>query len=734
VEVSRISSFVHDNSPLRLSIPTASAALALAFAFCSPIRAAVPTDPARTTAYAGDRIILKFKSEAHDAAKSGLHTALGAQKIERLDCIDAEVFRLQPGMSVEAAIAAALQDPEVEYAEPDYELRIARLPNDPRLNELYAIQNHGQTGGFPGADIHMASAWDVFTGNSEIKVGIIDTGVDYTHPDLAANIWTNPGEVPGNSVDDDRNGYVDDVHGYDFVGQDGDPMDDHAHGTHCAGTIGAVGDNSEGIAGINWHCRIVAIKFMDDLGRGNLSNAIRGIEYAIRVGAAVTSNSYEGGGYSRAFQDAIAAAGRANQLFVAAAGNAGADNDIAPVYPAGYDLPNVIAVAATDHKDRLAGFSNYGARSVDLAAPGVAILSTKLGGGYLASSGTSMAAPHVAGRGNALVRSASGMPAATIKALLLSGTDPIPALTGRCVSGGRLNVARALVGTDAVPPAGVADLLAVSTPSAVALLFTAPGDDGATGRATRYEVRYAPTPINAARFAAATAVTAPAPQAAGTAERFEISGLAFGTTYYFALKTLTSTATHRRCRTSRSRAPAARPEIAVSPASVSSRLASGATTHRSVRVRNEGTGRLEFRRLVPNLFLPEKDIASAAEPLETPRTQWIRVAVRRSSSAAAGRTHSVTCGSTAMLRAVPRSIGSRSGTGAPRSPSAPMTRPSVRSRSASTSRSTARASLRCTCARTAGCRSPAAPRRTPTSRCRSAVRCRRTWWRRSGTI
>ena len=227
---------------------------------------------------------------------------------------------------------------------------------------------------------------------------MIDTGVDYNHPDLAANIWTNPGEIAGDGIDNDGNGYVDDVHGYDFINNDGNPMDDHGHGTHVAGTIGAVGNNGLGVAGINWNVQIMALKFLDATGSGSTSDAIEALNYAVANGAHDLSTTVRAAIRTRrALYDALSDAATPAMIFVAAAGNDGANNDQTPFYPAGYDLDNIVTVAATDRNDQLASFSNYGATTVDLAAPGVDILSTKPNSAYQTSSGTSMAAPHVAG-------------------------------------------------------------------------------------------------------------------------------------------------------------------------------------------------------------------------------------------------------------------------------------------------------------------------------------------------
>ncbi|MDP7269578.1 MAG: S8 family peptidase, partial [Pirellulales bacterium] len=248
-----------------------------------------------------------------------------------------------------------------EYIQPNYTFTIdATIPNDPNFANLWGLNNTGQSGGTADADIDAPEAWDIQTG-TDILIGVIDTGIDYTHPDLVNNIWTNPGEIAGNGIDDDANGYVDDVHGYDFAYGDSDPMDGNGHGTHCAGTIAAQGNDSTGVAGINWDAQLMALKFLDDYGYGSTYNALLAVEYATMMGARITNNSWGGGGYDSALYDAIAAAGVANSLFVAAAGNASTNNDSSAKYPASYDLDNIIAVASTDHNDAMSYFSNYGA-------------------------------------------------------------------------------------------------------------------------------------------------------------------------------------------------------------------------------------------------------------------------------------------------------------------------------------------------------------------------------------
>lgn len=332
----------------------------------------------------------------------------------------------------------------VRIAEPDFIVHASLLPNDASFAQLYGLHNTGQTGGTTDADIDAPEAWEITTGSRAVRVGIIDTGIDYTHPDLAANIWTNPAEIAGNGIDDDGNGYIDDVRGWDFVNNDADPMDDHYHGTHCAGTIGGVGNNGSGVAGVNWQVSLVGLKFLSSSGSGTTSDAVEAVSYANGLGLDLTSNSWGGGGFSQALYDAIAAANTAGHLFIAAAGNSARNTDPSPNYPSGYDLPNIIAVAATDHADQLATFSNYGIASVDLAAPGVNTVSTSPGNTYRTLSGTSMATPHVAGAAALLLSRQPGLAAPELKAALLNSVDLLPALSGRVLTQGRLNVASAL--------------------------------------------------------------------------------------------------------------------------------------------------------------------------------------------------------------------------------------------------------------------------------------------------
>ncbi len=339
------------------------------------------------------------------------------------------------------ALARLAADPDVLYAEPNYRLRVfadpaARAPNDFEFPSQWALRNTGQSGAQPGNDIRAPEAWAVQTDARAVLVAVVDTGLDYFHPDLAANVWVNPGEIPGNGRDDDGNGYVDDVHGYDFVSDDSHPMDDHTHGTHVAGIIGAVGDNRIGVAGVCWQARLMALKAFDDRGEGTVAAVVEAIHYAVAHGARVLNASWGQSDKSRALQDAVAAAWEAGVLIVAAAGNE--RTDLAP-FPAAFEP--VLAVAALNAAAQRAPFSNFGP-FVDLAAPGDAILSTTPNARYDLLSGTSMAAPHVTGVAALLLARHPDFTAAQVANILRNAVAEVR--TDRYVGSGRLHAGRAL--------------------------------------------------------------------------------------------------------------------------------------------------------------------------------------------------------------------------------------------------------------------------------------------------
>jgi subtilisin family serine protease len=325
--------------------------------------------------YVPGELLVKYKPSVRTAAEKHYRDTFGVAVVKTFNFIGVQHVKLPEGMDVEKALAIYAEDPDVEYAEPNFIVHAeATIPND-LVGDLWGLHNTGQsvngTAGVVDCDIDAPEAWDICTGSSQVIIAVIDSGVDYNHPDLADNIWSNPGEIE-NGIDDDGNGKVDDVRGWDWVDDDNDPMDYNGHGTHCAGTIAAVGNNSRGVTGVCWSARLMPLRFLDTSGSGSTADAISAIDYANSMGAHVINNSWGGGGSSNALREAIEAS---PAVVVCAAGNSGADNDTSPHYPSNYDCGNIIAVAATDQNDGLASFSNYGATTVDVGAPGVNIYS-----------------------------------------------------------------------------------------------------------------------------------------------------------------------------------------------------------------------------------------------------------------------------------------------------------------------------------------------------------------------
>ncbi|MFT6787497.1 MAG: serine protease [Pseudoalteromonas rhizosphaerae] len=360
------------------------------------------------------------------------------------------------GMSTKQAIKLLQTHAAVEYVEPDYRVSIATAPNDPDFSKLWGLHNEGQSGGTADADIDALEAWSITTGGKDVVVGVIDTGVDHSHSDLTANMWINPNEIAGDGIDNDDNGYIDDVHGINAITNVGDPMDDQGHGTHVSGTIGAAGNNNNGVVGVNHEAAIVGCKFLDASGSGSTSDAIKCIDYMVSlknagVNVRVLNNSWGGGGFSQALADAITASEQADILFVAAAGNDAVDNDQNPHYPSNYEHESVLSVASTDRNDNMSDFSQWGLTSVDLGAPGSAILSTVPGNGYATYSGTSMATPHVAGVAALVLSLNPDLSTSELKQLLMDSGDDNAQLAGKTVSGKRLNANQALEQADPTP-------------------------------------------------------------------------------------------------------------------------------------------------------------------------------------------------------------------------------------------------------------------------------------------
>jgi thermitase len=426
-----------------------------------------PVAPKRSESEKAPEVLVKFRSNVslseikkiaqknNDRIEDEIENVKGLYSIDDLDNADAKRVAEQ---------YAAMSD-LVLYAEPNFEIKLddpANVsapteyapgngdlsgPNDPMFGDQWALNNTGQNGGKQNAHVDALKAWLKTQGSNKIVVAVLDTGVDYGHNDLVANMWFRPDNIP--QYTDDELGTFNDQRGFDATDNISDPMDDNGHGTHCAGIIGAEGDNDEGIAGINWKVQIMPLKFLGKGGYGSTKDAIEAINYAIDrkqkgVNLRIISASWGSTQYSKALEDAIRAAGEAGILFIAAAGNDGSSNDRRPHYPSNYDLPNVISVAATDKNDQIASFSNFGTKTVHIAAPGREILSTWLGNQYREASGTSMATPYVSGAAALVLASEPNMTVAKLRERLLKSVDKLDNLTDKVQSGGRLNAAKAL--------------------------------------------------------------------------------------------------------------------------------------------------------------------------------------------------------------------------------------------------------------------------------------------------
>ena len=399
-------------------------------------------------------VLVKFKSGVsfqtieeittrfHDQVEDRIESDPGLEAIDDLDDAD-----------VAATVAQYSALPEVEYAEQNYEISLDATeatpvrPTDPRFEDQWALANSGQRGGKQGADISATLAWAKTTGSDNVVVAVLDSGVDYTHEDLAPNMWVRPANMA--PYHDDELGTIDDVSGFNAIDNSSDPMDENGHGTHCAGIIGAEGSNDIGISGVNWKVRIMPLKFMNAGGFGTTKDAIEAINYVIErkkagVNVRIISASWGSTQRSRALEEVIRKAYESDILFVAASGNASTNNDRNPHFPSSYNVPNVVSVAALDRNDQLASFSNFGVKSVAIAAPGVDILSTWLGNEYEEKSGTSMATPVVAGVAALIVAENPRISVDELRKRLLDSVDPLPQLKGKVATGGRVNAAKAV--------------------------------------------------------------------------------------------------------------------------------------------------------------------------------------------------------------------------------------------------------------------------------------------------
>ena len=421
-------------------------------------QAPVPSSP-----FVASELIVKFRPGYSGLQRSAVLSRQGASVIRRFEMLDVNLVRLPPGQSVASGLVAFKRRPSIALAQPNYIRRAvgSAPPNDPYwlAGYLWGVER-----------IQAQSVWTSFTtGAPDVVIANLDTGVDYAHADLAANMWVNPDEVARNHQDDDGNGYVDDVYGIDTFNQDSDPMDDHGHGTHTAGTIAATGNNGTGVVGVAWGSRILACKFINSSGSGTDAGAIECFNYIVAlkqrgINIRVSNNSWGSpreAEPAEVLQAAIDQAGAIGILNIFAAGNAGSDNDLTPFDPAGFPSSSVVSVAASNDADQRAGFSNYGATSVDLAAPGDFILST-IGGNYTFASGTSMAAPHVAGAAALMVSKEPSLTVDATKALLMQTVDPVPGWAGVVASGGRLNAFSAATAAGG----NIAPIVTITSPAA----------------------------------------------------------------------------------------------------------------------------------------------------------------------------------------------------------------------------------------------------------------------------
>ena len=519
-----------------------------------------------------DQVLVRLKSDV--GSLSDFATDYGSKVLHHFDLTGLKpskasseplmLLDLDGQMSVAEAMVLMGRDDRVSVVESNDIVRTqvtgqpaTAEPND--LDEsLWGLNNEGQNGGTAGIDIGVKKAWETSVGSRTGPiVAVIDTGVDIRHQDLKDNIWTNEGEVPGDGIDNDNNGVIDDVHGYNAYADSGDPMDGHSHGTHCAGTIGGVGNNGEGVTGVMQDANLMAVKIFSDSGRTSADAIVRGIAYSAKMGADITSNSWGGGGRSEAIYDAF----RTNDaLHVIAAGNSNYDNDKRDNFPSNYDLDNIVAVAATNHNDERASFSQWGAKNVDVSAPGRDIYSTINGGGYASYSGTSMATPHVSGGAGLIMSEYPEASNEEVKNRLIYGSDRVSSLNDISVSDGRVNFASSL-DNDTIAPGAPNDFKTSNLSSRGGTLsWTSVGDDKwANGAAQTVEVRMSNEPINGENFANAQSVTFGGAEEVGDLMQVGFGGAPSeqGQNIHFALRSIDNVGNASEMRTASASIPAA---------------------------------------------------------------------------------------------------------------------------------------------------------------------------------
>lgn len=411
------------------------------FFFVLPASASIASQPQVVP----HQVVVSFSKNATPQEKSAVLRKTSTQIASKIKIESPNSVVINVNKNYHRINSQLRRNSSVKFVEPNYLVHAARIPNDSLFAEQWGLYNLGQNGGQANSGIDAPDAWNVTT-QSLTVVAVVDTGIDYNHPDLATNIWVNSSD-PVNGVDDDHDGYVDDSRGWNFLASNPNSDDDAGHGTHVAGIIGGVGNNNIGITGVSWSVKLMALKFLDANGEGNTADAANAIDYAVSHGAKIINTSWGGSSYSQTLYDAVQRANDKGILVVAAAGNEGINTDSAPDYPADFDLPNIISVAAADRYDKLSLFSNYGKTSVDLAAPGEEILSTVPAfvspSGYESYSGTSMATPFVSGAAALYLGKFPVSGAPQIKAAIINSVDRKPAFS-QTLSQGRLNVSKAL--------------------------------------------------------------------------------------------------------------------------------------------------------------------------------------------------------------------------------------------------------------------------------------------------
>jgi subtilisin family serine protease len=411
------------------------ASLLFVASFNNTVKASADDDTKNIPEFVKNQLIIKYKDGIAESIKSKFRGTYNMEEADEIKSLDIEVVNIEDCKDVLKLVKELANNKIIEYVEPNYIYYPTMMPNDEYMDKLWGFDNEDDI------DINAPEAWDITLGSEDVVVGVIDQGIDVNHPDIVNNVWVNENEIPDDGIDNDNNGYIDDINGWDFVNNDNTVYDGYEpHGTHVAGTIAASINNEIGVAGVAPKVKVMSLKFIG-LEGGKLADAIKAIEYANKMGIKITNNSWGGGLYSRALKDAIT---NYNGVFVAAAGNNGFNNDIFHAFPASYRNSNIISVAAIDREGKLAKFSNYGFFTVDVAAPGVDIYSLEHRNRYQYLKGTSMASPHVAGVAALLLSEDSSLSTKEIRDTIMSTVKPLSSLENKTVTGGMVDAKKAL--------------------------------------------------------------------------------------------------------------------------------------------------------------------------------------------------------------------------------------------------------------------------------------------------